>query len=169
MAPIQPVYLIRNLSMLTEFGKVFIFFVLGLIFVAGGLFTNWLVRPARPTREKLMLYECGEDALGRSHLRFNIRFYVIALAFLLFDLEFVMLFPWATVFHGLGQPAFWMGTVFILILLVGDAYLWKKGDLDWIIPPPVRPSMTTLVTHEKPRFRPSTAAPVAEEEPAGTL
>jgi NADH-quinone oxidoreductase subunit A len=111
--------------MLTEFGKIFVFFILGAIFVAGGLITNWLLRPTRATREKLMIYECGEDAEGAAHLRFNIRFYVIALVFLLFDLEFVMLFPWATVFRGIGETAFWLGSIFIAILLVGDIYLWK--------------------------------------------
>ncbi len=141
--------------MLTEFGTIFIFFLLGVIFVAGGLVTNWLLRPARPTREKLMIYECGEDAGGSAHIRFNIRFYVIALAFLLFDLEFVMLFPWATVFRDLGAPAFWLGSFFIGVLLVGDIYLWKKGDLDWVAPKPVRPTLETLITHEKPRLRPA--------------
>ncbi len=152
--------------MLTEFGTVFIFFLLGGIFVAGGLVTNWLIRPSRPTREKLMLYECGEDSDGTVHVRFNIRFYVIALAFLLFDLEFVMLFPWATVFRDLGVPAFWLGSVFIVVLLVGDIYLWKKGDLDWVVPQPVRPDLAMMLTHEQPRFRPMAAEQVSEE-PAG--
>lgn len=154
--------------MLTEFGKVFIFFILGAIFVAGGLITNWMIRPSRPTREKLMIYECGEDTDGPAHIKFNIRFYVIALAFLLFDLEFVMLFPWATVFRELGVPAFWLGMVFIVVLLVGDAYLWKKGDLDWVRPAPVVPSLDTLVTHERPRFRPARAPKSEEKEPAET-
>lgn len=143
--------------MLTEFGKVFIFFLLGVVFVAGGLLTNWLLRPSRPTAEKLALYECGEDPEGRAHIRFNIRFYVIALAFLLFDLEFVLLFPWATVFRSLGPPAFWLGAIVIIALLVGDVWLWKKGDLTWETTPSVRPSLDTLVTHEKPRFRRSDA------------
>ncbi len=150
--------------MLTEFGKIFIFFILGAIFVAGGLVTNWLIRPSRPGREKFMLYECGEDVEGAAHIRFNIRFYVIALAFLLFDLEFVMLFPWAVVFREMGEVAFWLGMVFIAVLIVGDAYLWKKGDLDWVLPKPVLPSLETLVTHDAPRFRPAgTAAPVEHQ------
>jgi NADH-quinone oxidoreductase subunit A len=143
--------------MLTEFGKVFIFFVLGIIFVAGGLLTNWLLRPSRPTREKLMIYECGEDVDRDAHIRFNIRFYVIALAFLLFDLEFVMLFPWAVVFRDIGPLAFWLGTIFLVVLIVGDLYLWKKGDLDWVLPKPHYPKLAELVTHEKPRFRPASS------------
>jgi NADH-quinone oxidoreductase subunit A len=148
--------------MLTEFGKVFIFFVLGAVFVAGGLLTNWLIRPSRATREKQMIYECGEDAEGPAHLRFNIRFYVIALAFLLFDLEFVLLFPWATVFGGLGVPAFWMGMSFLVVLIVGDLYLWRKGDLDWVMPKPVQPRLDLLVSRDKPRFRPTAPAPEAK-------
>ena len=122
--------------MLTEFGKIFVFFILGAIFVAGGLIANFFIRPKRPTREKMMIYECGEDAEGPSHIKFNLRFYVIALAFLLFDLEFVLLFPWATVFRELGPTALWLDMGFIFILLVGYIYLWKKGDLDWIVPKP---------------------------------
>lgn len=145
--------------MLTEFGKVFIFLILGVVFVAGGLITNWLLRPSRPTREKVALYECGEDPEGRAHVRFNIRFYVIALAFLLFDLEFVLLFPWATVFRDLGPAAFWLGAIVVLALLVGDLWIWKKGDLAWATRTPEIPSLRTLVLHDKPRFR---AAPSAE-------
>ena len=152
--------------MLTEFGKIFIFFLLGTVFVAGGLITNWLIRPSRPTREKNMIYECGEDAEGSAHLRFNIRFYVIALAFLLFDLEFVMLLPWATVFGELGEPAFWMGMVFLVVLIVGDLYLWKKGDLDWIVPAPVRPRLDLLITRDRPRFRPPAKEPTEKPVPA---
>ena len=150
--------------MLTEFGKIFIFFILGAIFVAGGLVTNWLIRPVRPTRQKEMIYECGEDAEGSAHIKFNIRFYVIALAFLLFDLEFVMLFPWATVFRDLGVPAFWLGMAFIVVLLVGDVHLWRKGDLDWVAPKPVPPTLELLVTHDKPRFRPSGGSPSTAPE-----
>lgn len=145
--------------MLSEFGTILIFFILGAIFVAGGLVTNWLLRPNRPTREKGMVYECGEDPEGSAHPRFNIRFYVIALAFLLFDLEFVLLFPWATVLREVGEVALLLGLVVIGVLLVGDIYLWKKGDLDWVLPRPAPPELRTLVTRDKPRFRP---APVAD-------
>lgn len=155
--------------MLTEFGKIFLFFILGAIFVVGGLVTNWLIRPTRPTREKLMLYECGEDVEGAAHIKFNIRFYVIALVFLLFDLEFVLLFPWATVFRDLGEVAFWLGATFILVLIVGDAYLWKKGDLDWVLPKPEPLRLDGMVTQQKPRFRPSAPANLPKKAPAETL
>lgn len=152
--------------MLTEFGQVFIFILLAVVFVAMGLITNWLIRPARPTPEKQLIYECGEDTAGPAHLKFNIRFYVIALAFLLFDLEFVMLFPWATVFGPLGPPAFWLGMVFLVVLIVGDLYLWKKGDLDWVLPPVVKPRLDLLVSRDRPRFRPPAPTPAKQPEPA---
>ena len=80
--------------MLTEFGRVFLFFIIGAIFVAGGLVTAWLVRPHRWYPGKLTSYECGEEPVGDSWVRFNIRFYIVALIFLIFDVEVVFLFPW---------------------------------------------------------------------------
>lgn len=148
--------------MLTEFGKIFVFFILGAFFVVGGLVANFFIRPQRPTREKMMIYECGEDAEGESHIKFNLRFYVIALAFLLFDLEFVLLFPWATVFREMGPSALWLDMGFIFILLVGYIYLWKKGDLDWIVPKPPMPDLDAMLIKDKPRFKPTAPEPVKE-------
>jgi NADH-quinone oxidoreductase subunit A len=81
-------------------------------------------------------YECGEDPVGDTRIRFNIRFYVIALIFLIFDVEVVFLFPWALVYKELGWLAFVEMLVFLAILFVGYAYLWRKGDLDWDKPAP---------------------------------
>src|ERR671925_1890987 len=92
--------------MLTDFGRIFIFFIVGAIFVAGGLVTAWLVRPDRKYPNKLTSYECGEEPVGGSWVKFNIRFYVVALIFLIFDVEIVFLFPWALVFQKLGPYAF---------------------------------------------------------------
>ena len=125
--------------MLTEFGRVFIFFIIGAIFVAGGLVTAWLVRPQRGYPNKLTSYECGEEPVGDSRVRFNIRFYVVALIFLIFDVEVVFLFPWAVVFRKLGMYAFVEMMIFLAILLVGYAYVWVKGDLDWDRPVPSIP------------------------------
>jgi len=127
---------------LTEFGKVLIFFIVGVIFVAAGLVFAWLIRPSRPYPGKLATYECGEEPIGDSWIKFNIRFYVIALIFLIFDVEVVFLFPWAVVFQGLGLYAFIEMAVFLAILLVGYAYVWVKGDLDWDKPAPFIPSTT---------------------------
>ena len=122
--------------MLTEFGRVLLFFLIGGAFVAIGLLTAWLLRPARPYPSKNATYECGETPVGDTRIRFNIRFYVIALIFVIFDVEVVFLFPWALVYGALGWFAFFEMLVFLAILLVGYAYVWKKGDLDWDRPEP---------------------------------
>jgi NADH-quinone oxidoreductase subunit A len=122
--------------MLTEFGRVLIFFVIGLVFVAVGLLTAWILRPHRPYPSKLTTYECGETPTGDTRVRFNVRFYVVALIFLIFDVEVVFLFPWATVYKNLGWFAFVEMLVFLAILFVGYAYVWRKGDLNWDKPNP---------------------------------
>ena len=127
--------------MLTDFGRIFIFFIIGVIFVAGGLVTAWLVHPKRWYPNKLTSYECGEEPIGNSWVKFNIRFYVIALIFLIFDVEIVFLFPWAVVFRKLGTFAFMEMLVFLGILMVGYVYVWVKGDLDWERPEPNIPSV----------------------------
>ncbi|HTY00691.1 MAG TPA: NADH-quinone oxidoreductase subunit A [Bacteroidota bacterium] len=125
--------------MLTEFGRVLIFLIVGALFVAIGLVTAWLLRPHRPYPSKLSTYECGESPIGDTRIRFNIRFYVVALVFLIFDVEVVFLFPWATVYKGLGWFALIEMAVFLVILLVGYAYAWRNGDLDWDKPSPAVP------------------------------
>lgn len=126
----------RSSFMLTEFGRILIFLIVGAVFVAGGLITAWLIRPNRPYPSKRTTYECGEEPIGDTRVRFNVRFYVIALIFLIFDVEVVFLFPWAVVFAGLGWYAFIEMMVFLGILFVGYAYVWRKGDLDWDKPAP---------------------------------
>jgi NADH-quinone oxidoreductase subunit A len=125
--------------MLTDFGRIFVFFIVGAIFVAGGLVTAWLVRPKRWYPGKLSTYECGEEPVGNSWVKFNIRFYIVALIFLIFDVEIVFLFPWAVVFKNLGFFAFVEMLIFIAILMVGYVYVWANGDLDWDKPEPTIP------------------------------
>jgi len=122
--------------MLTEFGRVLLFLIIGAGFVAIGLLAAWLLRPHRPYPSKNATYECGETPIGDTRVRLNIRFYVVALIFLIFDVEVVFLFPWATVYKSLGWFAFVEMLVFLTILLVGFAYVWRKGDLDWDKPAP---------------------------------
>lgn len=109
---------------------------------------NKLVAPHHPNPEKLTSYECGEEPTGNAWLPFNSRFYVIALIFLLFDVEMVFIFPWAVVFgnhdliaqdHRWGWFALTEMFIFLGILILGLAYVWVKGDLDWIKPNPVIP------------------------------
>ena len=136
--------------MLTEFGKILIFFIIGAAFVAGGLMAAWLLRPHRPYPQKLSTYECGEEPVGNAWVRFNVRFYVVALIFLIFDVEVVFLFPWALVYRQLGLFAFVEMAVFLVILIVGFAYVWVKGDLDWDKPRPEVPSVPYTPRLEKP-------------------
>ena len=93
-----------------------------------------LLRPQRHDEEKLTTYECGEEPVGNAWIQFNIRFYVFALIFIVFDVEAVFLLPWAAVFKELGPLAYVEGLVFIGILVVALAYVWRKGDLAWVRP-----------------------------------
>ncbi|HEX9094393.1 MAG TPA: NADH-quinone oxidoreductase subunit A [Coriobacteriia bacterium] len=111
---------------------VFLATVVGLL-----LFTLVLwkvIRPERFSEEKLTTYECGEDPVVNAWIQLNIRFYVFALIFIVFDVEAVFLLPWATVFKQLGPLAYVEGLVFIAILVVALAYVWRKGDLAWVRP-----------------------------------
>lgn len=138
--------------MLTEFGRVLIFLLVGVGFVAIGLVVAWLLRPHRPYPSKNTTYECGEMPIGDTRVRLNIRFYVVALIFLIFDVEVVFLFPWATVYKSLGWFAFVEMLVFLAILLVGFAYVWRKGDLDWDKPAPRIPRYERGVGVREPQL-----------------
>jgi len=119
--------------MYRDFGTILFATLLGIILVAAPLIIQWLIAPSsRKTKEKLETYECGEEAEGSAWLQFNIRFYVIALIFLIFDVEVVFLFPWAVVFKEMGLLALVEMGIFLSILCVGLAYVWVKSDLDWV-------------------------------------
>jgi len=139
--------------MLTEFGKVFAFILTAILFVLIAVFAAKLIRPARPTKEKLTTYECGENPEGSPWVKFNIRFYVVALIFLIFDVEVVMLIPWALVYQDSGIFGFLVGAIFLILLGLGMAYEWRKGDLEWarpkINPPVLKKSEPPDEKHEK--------------------
>ena len=118
-------YLAAHSSILT-------FLVVVVAFLALNLVLWWIIRPSRASEEKLTTYECGENPTGSAWIQFNIRFYVFALIFIIFDVEAVFLLPWAVVFRKLGPLAFVEGLVFIGILVVALAYVWRKGDLEWV-------------------------------------
>lgn len=120
--------------MLTEFGKIFVFILLAGLFVGIAIFAAKLIRPKRPSYEKNQIYECGENPEGSPWVKFNIRFYVVALIFLIFDVEIVLLFPWALTYKEFGFIGFLVGAIFLLILFLGMAYEWRKGDLEWARP-----------------------------------
>ena len=119
--------------MYRDFGTVLVAAILGIIMVAVPLIVQSLVAPSKKSKEKLETYECGEESEGSAWLQFNIRFYVIALIFLIFDVEVVFLFPWAVVFKDLGLLAMVEMAIFLVILIVGLAYVWVKGDLNWVM------------------------------------
>ncbi|HYM19758.1 MAG TPA: NADH-quinone oxidoreductase subunit A [Candidatus Kapabacteria bacterium] len=141
--------------MLGEFSHVFAFFVLAIIFTGGGIVTNMMIRPKKPNALKLSSYECGEDPIGSGWIKFNIRFYIVALIFILFDVEIVFLFPWALVYKQMGWLAYNEMLAFLTILIVGFAYAWVKGDLDWVRPKPYVADIDDLVTRRAPRISPA--------------
>ena len=118
--------------MLPDYLYVVFFFILGIGFVGGAFVVSWLLRPRRPqsaaTRSS---YECGEVVKGTSRIQFNVRYYLFALIFVIFDVEILFTVPWAVVFRQMGQTAYFEMVAFILILASGLVYAWKKGALEW--------------------------------------
>ena len=119
---------------IVSFTAVLIFFGIGAFTVLAALAASRVIAPHRPNPVKNSTYECGEEAVGSPWIRFNTRFYVVALIFLIFDVEVLFLFPWAVNLRSLGMFAWIDMAIFILILVVGLAYVWGKGDLEWIRP-----------------------------------
>ena len=119
---------------LASYGYAGFFFLAGIAFVAGGLVTAWVLRPSNPNASKLDNYECGEEPIGTAWVQFHVGYYLIALVFVLFEVEVAFLFPWAAVFRRLTDPWPSMAAVgiFIGILALADAYAWKKGALEWL-------------------------------------
>lgn len=115
-----------------DIASILTYIVMSALFVMATLIVGAVLRPKNPYGEKLSTYECGEETIGTSFIQFNVRFYIIALIFLIFDVEIAILFPWATIFKKYGLPAFADMGIFILILAVGFVYVWVKGDLEWI-------------------------------------
>ena len=121
--------------MLTDFLKdylsiiIFLFVAFGLS--AGFIILNFLFSPKNPDPEKLSAYECGFEAFGDSRMEFDVRFFLVAILFIIFDLEIAFLFPWAISLGHLGALGFWSMMIFLFVLTVGFVYEWKKGALDW--------------------------------------
>src|SRR5436190_7135629 len=119
-------------AFLTAHSAILAFLVVAIAFLAVNLLAWKVLRPSRFSEEKLTTYECGENPTGSAWIQFNIRFYVFALIFIIFDVEAVFLLPWAVVFRSLGPLAYLEGLVFIAILVVALVYVWRKGDLEWV-------------------------------------
>lgn len=114
-----------------EYGFVGLFFVLGIVFVAAAFVVSWLLRPRDPNPAKMATYECGEIIKGRSRIQFNVSYYLVALLFVIFDIEVLFLVPWVTVFRELGMVSYIEMMIFIAILVFGLVYAWKKGVFEW--------------------------------------
>lgn len=120
-----------------HFANVLIFAVISIGFVFGSLLGGKFLRPNNPTAEKSMIYECGEKPIGQAWYNFNPRFYLIALVFVIFEVEIAFMYPVAAVYkyfveRGQGLLVFAEIAVFVLILAVGLAYVWAMGDLEWV-------------------------------------
>ena len=118
--------------MYRDFGTILFLVFMGIVLIYAPLVIQKLLAPRDPNADKLATYECGEESEGSAWVQFNIRFYVVALIFLIFDVEVVFLFPWAVVFNDLGLLAFVEMGIFLLILMLGLAYVWRRSDLDWV-------------------------------------
>jgi NADH-quinone oxidoreductase subunit A len=117
--------------MLQEYFPVLLFILVGLAIGVVPVALGWLLAPNRPDSEKLSPYECGFEAFEDARMRVDVRYYLVAILFILFDLEIAFLFPWAVVLKQIGMFGFVAMLVFLAILVVGFVYEWKKGALDW--------------------------------------
>ncbi len=117
--------------MLENYLPVLLFIVLGVLFGLGPLIAGFVLGPQKPDSEKLSIYECGFDPFEDSRMKFDVRYYLVAILFILFDLEITFLFPWAAVLQDIGWFGFWAMVMFLTLLVVGFIYEWKKGALEW--------------------------------------
>ena len=118
-------------ELLLEYLPILIFLGLATAMACVMIGASWLVGPRRPDPEKLSAYECGFDAFEDARGRFDVRFYLVAILFIIFDLEVAFLFPWAVSLSEIGEFGFWSMVVFLGVLTVGFVYEWRKGALEW--------------------------------------
>ena len=116
---------------LKDYLSIIIFLFIAISLSVGFIVLNFLFSPKKPDPEKLSAYECGFEAFGDSRMEFDVRFYLVAILFIIFDLEIAFLFPWAISLGNIGPLGFWSMMIFLSILTVGFVYEWKKGALDW--------------------------------------
>jgi len=116
---------------LKDYLSIIIFLFVALTLSIGFIVLNFLFSPKNPDSEKLSAYECGFEAFGDSRMEFDVRFYLVAILFIIFDLEIAFLFPWAISLGSIGALGFWSMMIFLFVLTIGFVYEWKKGALDW--------------------------------------
>ena len=119
------------LDLLKDYLSIIIFLFIALGLSVGFIVLNFLFSPKNPDSEKLSAYECGFEAFSDSRIEFDVRFYLVAILFIIFDLEIAFLFPWAISLGNLGSLGFWSMMIFLLVLTIGFIYEWKIGALDW--------------------------------------
>ena len=116
---------------LNDYLSIIIFLAIAMILSIGFIFVNFIFAPKNPDPEKLSTYECGFEAFNDSRMEFDVRFYLVAILFIIFDLEIAFLFPWAISLGNIGILGFMSMMIFLFILTIGFIYEWKKGALDW--------------------------------------
>lgn len=117
--------------MLENYLPVLIFLVIGLAVGAAMIVLGYVLSPHKPDKEKLSPYECGFEAFGDARMKFDVRYYLVAILFIIFDLEIAFLFPWAIVLEDIGMFGYVAMAIFLGILVIGFIYEWKKGALEW--------------------------------------
>ncbi len=120
-----------ELPMLDEYLPVLLFLVVSAGIGVALLFIGWALGPKRPGADKLSAYECGFEAFEDARMKFDVRYYLLAILFIVFDLEIAFVFPWAVVFRSLGTFGLVEMGIFLGLLVLGFAYVWKKGALEW--------------------------------------
>jgi NADH-quinone oxidoreductase subunit A len=110
---------------------ILVFLTVGVVVGAAAIVIGFLLGPRRPDAEKLSPYECGFEAFEDARMQFDVRYYLVAILFIIFDLEIAFLFPWAVVLEDIGAPGFLAMMLFLAVLVVGFVYEWKKGALEW--------------------------------------
>ena len=118
-------------NFLSDYLSIIIFLFIALGLSMGFVLLNFLASPSNPDPEKLSAYECGFEAFDDSRMEFDVRFYLVAILFIIFDLEIAFLFPWAVSLGNIGTLGFVSMMIFLFVLTVGFIYEWKKGALDW--------------------------------------
>ena len=118
-------------NFLSDYLSIIIFLFISLLLSIGFVIINYIASPSNPDPEKLSAYECGFEAFDNARIEFDVRFYLVAILFIIFDLEIAFLFPWAISLGNIGLLGFYSMMTFLLILTVGFIYEWKKGALEW--------------------------------------
>jgi len=118
-------------NFLSNYFSIILFLLIATVLSFGFILANFLAAPSNPDPEKLSAYECGFEAFDDSRMEFDVRFYLVAILFIIFDLEIAFLFPWAISLGNLGALGFWSMMMFLFTLTIGFIYEWKKGALEW--------------------------------------